>query len=341
MIEPHLPDIKIVTSVACLQKLEKEWCELWDRAHEPRFFQRHCWAAEAWEKLFSLKGWQLHILTARIDGFLVAILPLVRKPTLFGHSRFRYLTHAQHLQDVLLDRLLAGTNTAGCVLELMLAACDGTLVLTPVRSDSHLACLFNDKRVKLRQVSNAHVGYLRGREFDAYIRANSKTTLRKENLTYRRLLDFGAVSSYRVTGKDEIVQGLNWLFSRKKHWAWKNRKIPRSWMRDRKALAALEACVLEGCSEGWASLLSICIDGKPSAFALIFNDNGIVTSLVSTQKFLGNGISIGTALLLAQYRLQVFRGAAVIDMLGTTTPEKRALTDTEIEQFELTVTPFT
>lgn len=330
--------VSVVRTQAELASLRDEWCQLWQRGYQPRFFQRYAWIESAWKHQFSKRGWKLHIITAREDGRLVAVLPLALRKSLFRPNRLRYMSPLRHLEDVLLDARLARSKLGDDCVSEMVTHIEGHTRLAPVRADSNLACLLSHENVKQRQVSDAHVGYIGTDVFDKYIRGISKSQLRKEMQTLRRLSEMGPVYVQRATTSEDITNDLRWLMRQKLIWALRQKKLPRWWMRNPQSLRALNEYVVEGVAEGWATLLKLRVGNKTVAASLVFKDAEIATSIVSTYCKLPGSLTLGSAILLSLLRHQHQLGARTIDLLGTTTREKLAITDSRVAQFELHLT---
>lgn len=70
-------ELKIITNEDEFRNLSKEWDELCDKV-KPFVFQYHYWLWTWWQTEGKQDGEQLYIVTGRIDGKLILILPLVK-----------------------------------------------------------------------------------------------------------------------------------------------------------------------------------------------------------------------------------------------------------------------
>ncbi len=71
--------VETITSTETFSKLEKEWCELCDRAPEHSFFQIYTWTWTWWKYIGEPSGYALRLITIRENGRLVLIWPIITR----------------------------------------------------------------------------------------------------------------------------------------------------------------------------------------------------------------------------------------------------------------------
>jgi CelD/BcsL family acetyltransferase involved in cellulose biosynthesis len=329
-------EISIIGDDRSFCNLEPEWNDLWQRACNARFYQRYDWCGSAWHNCLCHQGYKLHVVCARQQGKLVAVLPLIKKGGVFRRPEYGFLTCLEHPKDALIDTTLAKSDNLRSVLLQMTETCSGRLKISPVRNGSVLHDCADQAKFVLRPALNAHVAVLPDSNVEGFIRQRSKSAMVQERRGYRLLMRQGAVSVSFCKSDEDFDRVFARLVRLKRAWLLRKKKTS-SWLSDDQAVAALKAFTKRAILAGHGHLQSINVDGECAAINLSFQDNDTLTSFTSSYDPAYSRVSVGKLGMLTLMRRALTDGLRVIDHLGGTTELKLAVSNQVIEQYTIEI----
>ncbi len=329
-------EVSIAEDDRSFRDLEPDWSDLWQRSHDARFYQRYQWCASAWHECLCHRGYKLHVVTARRQGRLVAVLPLVRKDRMLRRSDYGFLTCLEHPKDVLADRQLAGSRALRDLLHQMIDTCSGRIEISPVRNTSLLHDLAEQAKFTLRPALNAHVAVLPNSDIEIFFRQRSKSLMAEERRSFRKLLRQGPVSVSWINSVEEFDHVFADLVRLKRAWLFSKKKTS-GWLSDDRAIAALQNFAKGAVVAGHAQLQSVTVGGDRVAINLSFRDNNAITSFTSSYDPAYRRIGVGRLGMLVMMRRGFADGARVIDHLGGTNHLKVSVTNRIVRQYTLEI----
>lgn len=329
-------EISIIGDNRSFRNLESEWNDLWRRACDARFYQRFDWCESAWRNCLCHQGYKLHVVCARQQGKLVAVLPLMKKGGLFRRPVYGFLTCLEHPKDALIDRVVAKSGNLQSLLLQMIETCAGRVKISPVRNGSLLHQFADQAKVALRPALNAHVAVLPDADLDSFIRQRSKSTIAMERRGFRLLMRQGPVSVSFSKSDGEFDRVFAGLVRLKREWLLGTKKTS-GWLSDDRAIAALQAFTKRAITAGNAHLQSINVDGECAAINLSFQDNGTLTSFMNSYNPAFSRVSVGKLGTLTMMRRALTDDVRLINYLGGTTELKLTVTDQVIAQYTMEI----
>jgi CelD/BcsL family acetyltransferase involved in cellulose biosynthesis len=329
-------EISIIGDDRSFCGLEPEWNDLWQRACDARFYQRYDWCESAWHNCLCHQGYKLHVVCARQQGKLVAVLPLMKKGGIFRRPEYGFLTCLEHPKDALIDRVVAKSGDLQSLLLQMMETCAGRIKISPVRSGSLLHQFADRAKFALRPALNAHVAVLPDSDLESFIRQRSKSTIAVERRGFRLLMRQGPVSVSFSNSDDEFDRIFARLVRLKRAWLLGTKRTS-GWLSDDRAVAALQAFTKRAVTAGYAHLQSINVDSECVAINLSFQDNGTVTSFMNSYNPAFSRVSVGKLGTLTMMRRALIDDVRLIDHLGGTTELKLTVTDQVIEQYTMEI----
>jgi CelD/BcsL family acetyltransferase involved in cellulose biosynthesis len=329
-------EISIVADDCCFRDLETDWSDLWQRACDSRFHQRHDWCQSAWLNCLRHQGYKLHIVCARQQGKLVAVLPLIKRNGLFRRSEYGFLTCLEHPKDVLVDRTVANSGKLQSLLSQMLATCAGRIKISPVRSGSLLHQFADSAKIVATPALNAHVAVLQDADLESFIRQTSKSAIAMERRSFRLLMREGPVSICLSKPDDDFDRVFGVLVQQKRAWLLARKKSSR-WLLDDKAIACLQSFTKPAVAAGYAHLQSINVDGECVVVTLSFQDHGTLTCFMHSYHPAFGRFSCGRLGILAMMRNALRDDIRRFDFLGGTNDQKLSVTDQIVEQYAMEI----
>ncbi len=318
------------------RQLELDWDELWQRSHEARFHQRYDWCAAAWHECLRQQGYKLHVVSARRQGRLVAVLPLVRKDRMLRRPDYRFLSCLEHPKDVLVDRQLAATRSLRHLLLLMMDTCSGRIRISPVRKASLLHDVAEHANFTIKPALDAHVAVLPNSDFEVFMRQRSKSLLAEERRGFKKLLAKGPVSVSWIKSIEEFDHVFADLVRLKRTWLLSKQKSS-GWLSDDRAVAALRSYAKSAIAAGHAHLQCINVGGDRVAINLSFRDNATLTSFLSSYDSAFSQFGVGRLSTLTMVRRALVDDARIIDHLGGTNLLKTSMTNQVVQQYTLEI----
>jgi CelD/BcsL family acetyltransferase involved in cellulose biosynthesis len=211
-------DIHVVGCEADLARLEEEWERLASSARGPlgRFllFESAC---AAWATVARPKGYELHILVARKEGTVVAILPLVRRR--FGPLRVGHWLGPQF--DESCEILHAPGLDRATLTSVWSAACARFDILhfPVIHPGARLRELAGNLRHVQRPARHPVVDCTRWGDWEAYAAGLSSSMKREYRRDLRRMREAGEVAFTAMAGTDfDLAPVLDWILERKMDW---------------------------------------------------------------------------------------------------------------------------
>jgi CelD/BcsL family acetyltransferase involved in cellulose biosynthesis len=325
--------IQVIETLSELHATRPQWDQLWERAADALFFQRHEWCLAAWENVFhTMRGHRLHIVTAYSGDNLVAVLPLVRRSRWWRPARFAWLTFADHAKDVLLDAEFAQSAEVGKLLGRMLSTCDGVLAISPVRETAHLSELSKLPELVPKPALVAFLSELKlGATVDDVVSELSRSALIIERRDWRRLIKAGSCAIFSAKDLSETDEVLTELVHLKRGWLAQRNK-QSGWLSNDAAIAALRNYLQTAVPSGKARLTYLVLNGQRLAINLLFSDHSHHTSFVSAYSATMRQVSAGQLLMMATMRWVYCKPDQTFDLLGGENKLKRRLCNRQIKQ---------
>lgn len=210
--------IDVVENSNDFEALEHDWRNLYERANEPHYFQSFDWLSRAWKHVASARGRRLSILVGRCDGRVVLIWPLMRDGL---QVRLLASDKAEYRGLIVEDSPQAGfwMQTAWDTLKTFKNV--DVFHFQDVQSGSPLAQFLRGKKGfgwEHRKRSRV-IRLDRFANWENYATTLPKKLRSDQRRQWRRLADTGDPVRLKVLdSKEEIEEGLNWLFHHKLKW---------------------------------------------------------------------------------------------------------------------------
>ena len=323
--------IDLIDDEAGFRALAPDWDALHARSRGLEPYARHDWIALCWARHKKERGTRPHIVTVRLDGRLVAVLPLRAGAGLFGLKLLRWIdSKTPFYCDVLRE------DSADGVAALMGAAAylrrDRRVLrfkLENVPDDADALPLFD---VLGGGAGNVNlIGTLDLARFDdeeALIKGQPPKMRRDYRSTLRDLRKLGEVETLRLTDREEVTQAVAWLFVTKADRLRQDRKL-YSWFVDPETAQLFISAALGGLTSNACRVYALKLDRRTIAVELVFC--AADTCYLSKEAFDPNfpRMSIGTVIRLHAMMKMQAEGFKTVDfMLGEYPWKERMRTGT-------------
>jgi CelD/BcsL family acetyltransferase involved in cellulose biosynthesis len=199
VISSHVPSVETISTLDELEALGGEWDALVRAMPRPSPFMLHAWVTEWWRHYGD--GLELAVHVARLDGALVAALPLVVK----SRAGLRVASFAGGRLSVLPDLLLApdaDPSVAAPLIERLSSGAADVADFHGLPEGSRIAGLLGDRLELIRRIE-APVLSLEP-DWDSVYKA--KTNAKKRNHHKRRRRQLGELGELTVTVARELPQ---------------------------------------------------------------------------------------------------------------------------------------
>jgi CelD/BcsL family acetyltransferase involved in cellulose biosynthesis len=230
------PEVQVVSCEADLFRLQEEWESLASLARDPlgRFllFESAC---AAWATVAQPKGYKLHVLVARKEGRVVAILPLVRRR--FGPLRVgRWLGPQFEESCEILHAPGLDKATLRSVWDAARARFD-ILHFPVIHPGARLGEFAGTLRHVRRSARHPLVDCRLWGSWEAYAAGRSPSLRREHRRDLRRIREAGEVTFDAVAEGDyDLGSTLDWIVDRKAGWIVRSGAQPQLFLQKREFL---------------------------------------------------------------------------------------------------------
>lgn len=212
--------VDTINDTDALNHIETEWRDLCLRAPEHNFFQTFTWAWNWWKYLGEPSGYELRIVTVRMDGRLVLIWPLVtRKQGLWhvgnwlgvGSGQYGDLVIEEGSDQTIWIEAAWRAITTGCGIDV--------LHLEGIREDAVVRRFLIDKKGKIKVMSKApYINISEYEDWYAYHAALKRGFRRNMLRTRRRLNEMGQLVHRFIEDPSELESVVKKSISLKLKW---------------------------------------------------------------------------------------------------------------------------
>lgn len=354
---------ELISQIPALERLEKEWDELYARTPDARLGQCYRWARLCWKMVSEPHGHRLACIIGRIEGRLVLVWPLaiVRKWT---------LSVAQPLDSDSSEYAAALVEDDPSATRWLLDAWDflrrltkaDAVVLPNTRADSALHAAVIQVPARKTVTYSDDAPWLDHRQTGGWRQHYQKTKKRRAHLSVarleRRLNEAGQLVYRTLSNPVECEPLVDWLLDQKVAWLRRN-KIRNEWLPSQWFRAFVKASFVEFGPSGQRLMFIALFDSQPigallasldatrTEFFMIATDpefskygpgNLLVQSLIrwSLERNLDVDMRLGNTTFKSLWSNAVCsvqthvlaaspRGAALVAVLAATCRSKRAL----------------
>ena len=271
-----------VLGPADLVGLRKDWDSLADRCREHYLSQTWRWAAIAWDTVAEPRGRELHILTLRSGGRLVAVWPVVT----YRDRRLRIVRQLSAESSEYISPLVEpGPATAERLQKLWQAVSAlGDLLLLPhIRRDAPFASFLQRHRFRSFEDNFLKAPWIDLSSYPdwaGYLSTVSHSHVRGLNREYRRLSKEGEVA-FRIEEPSAIEAELNRMLVYKDAWMVR-RSRSNDWLDKSEYRAFLRAMSAGDDGRDRLTLFTLRLNGVQIAAQLSAVDGRRVEALVRT-----------------------------------------------------------
>jgi CelD/BcsL family acetyltransferase involved in cellulose biosynthesis len=262
--------IEIVSTRQDFLALRREWDELFQRAAEPQQVFQNFAFLEAWTHRYLDDRLRLHIVLARQDRRLEAIVPLVRQRR-FGLQILRFMgTPVAQFDDAIIAPGMSG-ELRGALWRTIETSGADLLDARRVRADAALRRLLPAHSIPV-EILEAPFADLQIRvDDDGLGKAYSARDRSSHRRRMRRLADIGEVSSYAALPGPEAARLAGEAVDLKRAWLRANGLASPTVTDPRFRAFFVETASMPGSA---LRVSAIAIDGKPVAIDLSFDCKG-------------------------------------------------------------------
>ena len=327
--------IEIVSTGQGFLALRREWDELFQRAAAPQQVFQSFGFLEAWARHYLDDRLRLHIVLARQDRRLEAIVPLIRQRR-FGLESLRFMgTPVAQFDDAIIAPGMSDELAAALWRTIETSGAD-LLDARRVRADAALRRLLPARSIPVEMLEAPFADLEMRVDGDGPGKAYSARDRSSHRRRMRRLADTGEVSSSVVLPGPEAVR-----------LAGEAVDLKRAWL-DANGLASptvndprFRAFFVETASTPGSSLRvsAIAIDGKPVAIDLSFDCKGRTFGHVIATDAGYEREGLGQLLIHHVFAAASARGATIFDLMTPLDDYKRRHAD-GLTRVESLIVPF-
>lgn len=300
-----------------LDDLVSEWSDLHGRSINPVPYTTHNWVSLCWQRHRRDRDSELFIVTGRVRGRLVLIVPLRSRRSVAGLRVVSWIdSKTPFYSDLLVEDSVPGRAAIDAAADLLNA--DRSILrfrFNYVPEDAAANLLLDKMPVRIR--SQRQVSVLVLNDFagpEDYLR-RLPTRLRYDyRHTIRVLGQRGTVEFVQASSTDEIEAAVDWLFTTKSaQLAAKGTSSPWFTAPQTQSLFA-SACQRERGGDG-CTIQLLKAGGAIYAAELMFHSNGLYyLSKTAADRTIG-GISPGTCLRISNMMEAIRRGGRSVDFM--------------------------